>query len=76
MKNIFTTPINDYRLIRGELIRIDKINEDEPVHRDELINALNNYNPYKRAYNRGVAHGLLYAAVLLILAFLLWLTKI
>ena len=76
MKKVFSTPINDYRLIHGELIRIDKIGQEEPVYKDELINALNNYNPYKRAYIKGVAHGLLYAAALLISAILLWLTKI
>jgi hypothetical protein len=76
MKTIFTTPIDDFRTIKGELIRIDKIGGDEPVYGYELASALNKYNPHKAAYNRGVTHGLLYAAALLIFIVLLWITRV
>jgi hypothetical protein len=76
MKAIFTTPFDDYRQEKQTLVHIDNLNMDEPVYKDELIYALNNYNPHLKAYHRGIAHGLMYASALLIAFVLLWLTKL
>jgi len=62
--------------MNNELIRIDKLNEEEPVYGYELAHALKRYDPHRIAYTRGVAHGLLYAAALLISIVLLWITKV